>query len=159
MESTVAATSQDFGIHSMLCHELLEHYSAQWRDREVYWRARERSAAIGDLLTLIIDSFDRSKLYLPKFPFNRTPKRPAYQAYNRSLAANCLFFFFEKCLTCMALDCRFYLSIYGLSSSCQGASLVLTAVLAHGHGCWMYLSPGEGIGCGSSWQWECASWF
>ena len=77
--------SQDFHLHSQLCHDLLEHYAAQWRDREVYWRARERSSLHGDLLTVIIDSFDRSKLYLPKFPFNRIPKRPAYQAYSRIL--------------------------------------------------------------------------
>lgn len=77
--------SQDFHVHSQLCSALLEHYAAQWRDREVYWRARERSALHGDLMTIIIDSFDRSKLYLPKFPFNRIPKRPAYQAYSRIL--------------------------------------------------------------------------
>lgn len=88
--------SEDFAVHAKKCDELLQHYSAQWRDREVYWSARDRSSIHGDLLTLIIDSFDRSKLYLPKFPFNRTPKRPAaYQAYHRHLVfstVNCLMF-------------------------------------------------------------------
>ena len=78
---------QDFKVHSELCSKLLEHYAAQWRDREVYWKARDRSIIHGDLLTVIVDSFDRSKLYLPKFPLNRTPKRPAYQAYSRFLEA------------------------------------------------------------------------
>ena len=42
--------------------------------------------------------------------------------------------------------------------SLSGASLNLTAVLCHGHGCWMYLSACEGIGCGSSWNWEAVAW-
>ena len=96
VESTVAATSRTLvstrnSVMNYL-NTIASLNGATECDREVYWRARERSAAIGDLLTLIIDSFGRSKLYLPKFPFNRAPKGPAYQAYNRSLAANCLFF-------------------------------------------------------------------
>lgn len=93
---SVLRCSEDFAVHARKCDELLQHYSAQWRDREVYWSARDRSSIHGDLLTLIVDSFDRSKLYLPKFPLNRTPKRPAYQAYHRHLVfstVNCLMFF------------------------------------------------------------------
>ena len=77
---------KDFALHAQKCSELLAHYTAQWRDREVYWAARDRSALHGDLLTLIVDSFDRSKLFLPRFPFNRTPKRPIYQTCQKSLA-------------------------------------------------------------------------
>ena len=44
-----------------------------------------------------------------------------------------------------------------VTTRCSGASLTLTAVLCHGHGCWMYLSAGEGIGCGSGWNWECVT--
>jgi|Cyp1metagenome_2_1107374.scaffolds.fasta_scaffold69889_4 hypothetical protein len=38
----------------------------------------------------------------------------------------------------------------------SGASLVLTAVLAHGYGCFMYLAL-EGMGAGSNWNIECAT--
>ena len=164
-------------MHSQLCSALLEHYAAQWRDCEVYWRARERSALHGDLMTIIIDSFDRSKLYLPKFPFNRIPKRPAYQAYNRILDLFGFPYLFACTLTRGSLAYQAYsriLDLFGFplresfpfcmhlnpivwGSFALGASLVLTAVLCHGHGCWMYLSAGEGIGCGSSWNWECAT--
>lgn len=34
---------------------------------------------------------------------------------------------------------------------------MLTGVICHGWGCWLYLTSHEGMGCGSSWNWECAS--
>ena len=74
---------EDFQEHSRLCKALLDHYHGQWLDRRVYWAARNRSIYDRDLVTLIVDSFDKSKLYLPKFPFSRTPKRTIYENCNR----------------------------------------------------------------------------
>eukprot|EP00435_Cladocopium_sp_Y103_P041073 s2181_g11.t1 len=37
---------EDFAVHAQKCSELLAHYTAQWRDREVYWAARDRSDAL-----------------------------------------------------------------------------------------------------------------
>ena len=87
--------AQDFKLHASLCSQLLEHYSSQYSDRRVYWAARERSANEGDMLTLICDSFDRSKLQLPMWPLNRTPKRTVYETLQRSLLALCFFHSFE----------------------------------------------------------------
>ena len=78
-------TIQDFETHADLCDQLLRHFNGQWLDRRVYWAARDRSFTEQDLMTVIIDSFDRSKLVLPQWPYKRVPKRPAYEAYNRLL--------------------------------------------------------------------------
>ena len=82
------ARHKDFKVHAALCDELLGHYSAQWADRQVYWKARDRSSIQKDLLTIIIDSFDRSKVSLPKWPLNRTPKRTVYELHLRSFTVN-----------------------------------------------------------------------
>ena len=65
----------DFAEHARLCDLLLGHYTQQWRDREVYWLARDRSQAQKDLLCIIVDSYDKAKVALPKFPGGRTPKK------------------------------------------------------------------------------------
>lgn len=142
--------AKDFAVHAQKCSELLAHYTAQWRDREVYWAARDRSALHGDLLTVIVDSFDRSKLYLPRFPFNRTPKRPVYQTCQRSLLWPK-----DRNTSCELISTFSFSIFFCVVQPAQGVSLTLTAVLCHGHGCWMFLSGAEGIGCGSSWNWEC----
>ena len=78
--------AEDFKEHAKLCDQLLGHYSAQFDDRRVYWAARNRSTYQRDLLCVIIDSFDRSKLCLPSFPFGRCPKRTVYEFFSRHLA-------------------------------------------------------------------------
>lgn len=79
--------NQDFSEHASLCNQLLEHYHGQWLDRRVYWAARDRAILEGDLVCLNIDSFDKSKLFLPKFPLNRTPKRTVYETCHRLQAS------------------------------------------------------------------------
>ena len=76
--------SQDFARHADLCNQLLAHYHSQFLDRKTYWSARERSRTHGDLMCLIIDSFDRAKLSLPTWPLKRCPKRAFYETINRS---------------------------------------------------------------------------
>ena len=63
---------------------LLGHLSLTWRCRQVYWGMRERSRqADSDVLTLIIDGFDKSKLALPRWPRGRPPKGGAFDRVNR----------------------------------------------------------------------------
>lgn len=76
--------AKDFKEHAKLCERLLRHYSSQYLDRQVYWRARQRSITAKDMLTVIVDTFDRSKLSLPKWPYQRTPKRTCYEMYLRA---------------------------------------------------------------------------
>lgn len=66
---------------------LLQHYLATLKDRQTYWLARDRAKTVGDILVLAIDSYDRAKVTLPRFPFKRTPKKPVYDQIKRALAA------------------------------------------------------------------------
>lgn len=63
----------------------MEHYVKVWKNREVYWQARLRSSHERDMLTTIVDSYDKSKLLIPRYAWNRTPKRPVYEATKRDL--------------------------------------------------------------------------
>ena len=78
---------KDFQQHAVLCDRLLGHYSLQWRDRSTYWVARDRSQLHQDLICLIIDSYDKAKCLVPRFPFQRTPKRTVYEQYKRTMTA------------------------------------------------------------------------
>lgn len=78
--------TKDFGEHARLCDALLHHYSEQFLDRRVYWSARNRASYQKDILCVIVDSFDKSKISLPKYPYNRVPKRTVYEMYNRTSA-------------------------------------------------------------------------
>ncbi|CAL1156707.1 unnamed protein product [Cladocopium goreaui] len=86
------AFCKDFDEHAKLCNQLLSHYSDQYKDRLVYWAARARSSTEGDILRMIVDSFDRSKLQLPAWHLRRTPKRTVYETINSDLDQ----FFAEK---------------------------------------------------------------
>lgn len=77
--------SSDFQEHARLCDMLLGHYSLQWRDREVYWLARDRSQCQKDLLCCIVDSYDKAKIMIPKWPQGRTPKKTLYENTRRNL--------------------------------------------------------------------------
>ena len=142
--------AKDFKEHAKLCERLLRHYSSQYLDRQVYWRARQRSITTKDMLTVIVDTFDRSKLSLPKWPYHRTPKRTCYEMYLRALKGNIFFCLLESVFLLVS-----YVDFSSAFCFNWGASVVLTAVMVHGHGCFMYLSPQEGMGCGSNWNWEC----
>ena len=63
---------------------LLAHYTQQWRDPLTYWSARQRSRSFKDICCLIIDSYDKAKICLPKFPQARTPKKVVYESIRRS---------------------------------------------------------------------------
>ena len=152
----------------------MEHYAEQYRDRMTYWKARERSCSEGDMVTVIVDSFDKSKLCLPMWPLGRTPKRTLYETVQRhSIFFNILTFFWRACpphwhsslgldhavpvLELVTLVIMFSLLEFSDSDHIQGANLVLTAVLCHGHGLFLFLTAREGMSAGSNWNWECVS--
>ena len=84
-------SSKDVKDHCRYSDELLAHYAQTYRDREVYWVARERAKTCGDILVLIIDSYDKAKVTLPRWPFGRTPKKTLYESVRRTLVAMGIF--------------------------------------------------------------------
>lgn len=71
---------EDFLDHARIADQLLGHYCQQQRNRECYWMARSRAQTVGDICCVIIDSYDRSKCMLPKYPHGgRSPKHPTYE--------------------------------------------------------------------------------
>lgn len=86
--------AEDLKSHCQFSQQLLNHYFAVLEDRKVYYTARERGKTFKDVLVLIIDSYDKAKVTLPRWPFQRCPKRPIYEQVRRSLSANNLIFYF-----------------------------------------------------------------
>ena len=81
---------------------------------------------------MIMDSCDKAKVQLPRWPMTRTPKRPLYEATRSSL----------EC------DAR-------SESLLSGTHLTLTCVICHGHGCYVYVVLGRDA-VGTNWSWELA---
>ena len=102
---------------------------------------------------VIIDSYDKSKLQIPKYPHNRTPKRTVYELCKRFSIAFIACIYFLGFVVVVVVDVVSELLVQALS---PGVSLTLTCVIAHGHGTYFYVS-GESQSAGSSWQWECVS--
>lgn len=80
-------THKDVKTHCNLTRQLLDHYHQTLRDRQVYWLARERAKTVGDVLVVICDSYDKAKVTLPRWPFQRCPKRALYEKIRRKLTA------------------------------------------------------------------------
>ena len=87
LRAKLRATS-DFQEHAKLANELLFHYTMQYKDRQIYYLARERSYCRHDLLCVIADSFDKSKIALPTYPFRRTPKKVVFEETRRDSFSN-----------------------------------------------------------------------
>lgn len=76
--------SEDIQEHLKYTDELLAHYTAQWRDREIYWMCRQRSRTVKDVFCCILDSYDKAKICLPAYPQKRTPKAQVYETIRRT---------------------------------------------------------------------------
>ena len=152
---------EDFKTHAVLCDELLQHYTQQFRDREIYWMSREYSRSHEGLITVIIDSYDKAKLSLPRWPFGRVPKKSIYEETRRCLIILETFLFKKNhTLVCDVCELSSMSKIVEGLNKCSnhpGTYLTLTAVICHGWGCYMYLSN-EALTEGSNWNWECAPW-
>lgn len=92
----IGQLGQDFQLLSQLSDQLLGHYTEAWKDRQVYYQARQRARSQNDLLVIILDSFDKCKMTLPRWNFGRVPKRPVYENTHRNLLKFilCLYFVF-----------------------------------------------------------------
>lgn len=66
--------TEDFQKEALLSDALLQHFMQTWRDRQVYWLAKDRARMQKGMLVLIVDSYDHAKMSLPKYPKGRTPK-------------------------------------------------------------------------------------
>lgn len=78
------AFTKDFLQHAKIADRLLGHYCQQWKNRECYWLARTRAQQVGDLCCMMIDSYDKAKCMLPKYPRGRTPKQVIYEQVKRT---------------------------------------------------------------------------
>ena len=76
-------SQKDVKEHCLWSDRLLDHYLKTFNDRQVYWTARERAKTHGDLMVLILDSYDKGKVTLPRWPFSRTPKKVCYETIHR----------------------------------------------------------------------------
>ena len=88
----------------------------RWRCRQAYWSARAASRARQDLLTIIYDGFDKTKMMILRWSHGRLPKTPTFERIPR-------------------------------------VNLFLSATLAHGWGCCIFLAE-EGVSTGGSFSWE-----
>ena len=79
----------DFREEAKLSDILLAHFTRTWKDRQVYWLARDRARVQRDMLVIIVDSFDHGKMVLPTYPKRRTPKLPLFEGTRRALADRC----------------------------------------------------------------------
>ena len=82
---------EDVGEHCKWSDFLLSHYTKTFADRSVYWTARERSKTHQDLLTMAVGSYDKGKVTLPRWPFQRTPKKAIFESTHRNLTAYSIF--------------------------------------------------------------------
>ena len=71
--------AKNFWQHAAAADECLGHLTTTWSCREAYWAARAESRHKQNLLTLIVDGFDRSKSLLPRWPRGRAPKQTIFE--------------------------------------------------------------------------------
>ena len=60
---------------------LRAHIRAQYQDRVLYWSLRFASRQYQNVLTIIIDSMDKTRFSIPRFPFGEKPKE--LEGFNR----------------------------------------------------------------------------
>ena len=123
---------------------LLSHYTKTFADRSVYWTARERSKTHQDLLTMAVDSYDKGKVTLPRWPFQRTPKKAIFESTHRNLTAYSIF--------SRVLDGDIYFHDGPVSKVQVLPSLGASYT---GYGVFLYLSD-EGMAGGANWTIEVA---
>ncbi|CAK9035415.1 unnamed protein product, partial [Durusdinium trenchii] len=125
LQSRIESCS-DFLTHAKLSDELLGHFVRQYRDRHIYYLARARARTQKDLLTLIIDSYDKAKCSLPKWCKSRAPKKSIYEATKRTAIT-------LTCAICHGWGIYFYLSDEGLPG---GSNWTLEVVPCSKNLCW-----------------------
>jgi len=64
-----------------IARDLRRHIRSQYQDRVVYWSQRWASRQMQDILVIIIDSMDKTKFAIPRYPFPEKPKE--LEGFNR----------------------------------------------------------------------------
>lgn len=64
----------DLGRRAAAARDLRRHIRDQYQDRVLYWSLRWASRQHQDVLVVIIDSMDKNKFALPRYPFAEKPK-------------------------------------------------------------------------------------
>ena len=67
-------TARTLHTHAKFADEYMRHLSGIYADRQVYSQYKLRSTNQRDIINLIVDSMDRSKFKLPRWPGGRCPK-------------------------------------------------------------------------------------
>ena len=70
----VLATHISLQDKYVIAKRLREHLEKQYSDRCIYWGLRHESRLKGNVLVIIIDSMDKSKLPIPRWKFGEKPK-------------------------------------------------------------------------------------
>ena len=73
-EQKIHGSRVDVASKLVWVRELRKHLRDQYADRCLYWGTRWASRQFMDILTIIIDSMDKSKFGLPRFDYHRMPK-------------------------------------------------------------------------------------
>lgn len=73
---------------------------------------REYSRAKEGLVSVIIDSYDKAKLSLPRFPFGRVPKKSIYEETRRAWASSSFLLNFKLWQKFYLCCCLFYHMVY-----------------------------------------------
>lgn len=66
--------SKDLATHAVAADQYMRHLAGQFADRRTYWQMRSRASQEKDTLVLIVDSMDKSKFKLPRYPDGVCPK-------------------------------------------------------------------------------------
>lgn len=67
-------TARTLHTHAQRADEYMRHLSGIYADRQVYSQYKLRASNQRDIINLIVDSMDRSKFKLPRWPGGRCPK-------------------------------------------------------------------------------------
>ena len=66
--------SKGLEMRVAIATRLRDHLAGQFADRHIYWSVRHASRMRQDILCIIVDSMDKSKFALPRWPYAATPK-------------------------------------------------------------------------------------
>ena len=74
LQKKMNAGGGDWQRRAQAAKDLRQHYSDQYLDRCIYWSCRFASQTDQNVLCIIVDSMDKTKLAWPRWEFDRIPK-------------------------------------------------------------------------------------
>ena len=67
LQHIIQGGTQDLATRREAAAQLRAHYRSQYLDRTVYWNLRFASQTFCDVLVIIIDAMDKTKLATPRY--------------------------------------------------------------------------------------------